>query len=338
MLAFAIDQANDGIAIMQLTGDTDVPIRIVYANDTIERLSGYSYEELLDPSNPFLRVQPQNRALYESLFLEVRAGKSVRFEVELGGKDRSTWTEIRWSPLRYGGGDVTHYVAVLRDITERRRAQAERELLYRAIEEASDYVVLCDAGLPSQGGPRVTYANGAFRHALGYEPDEIVGMSYEQFIAPDNDPRLVANVAELIESSRTIEKEIRLVRSDGSIFWVEVSAHPILAEGMKEHWFVIARDISARKRAIQEVALVTRAIDALPIPIELYGVDGTDAVSIFRNQAAEDTAANASAAHLRRAIASIATGHAEGGASVVPLCDAEGIVDAIMAFALPQKP
>lgn len=111
LLEFAIEQANDGIAIMKFTGQPDSPIRIVYANETIERLSGFSREELLEPSSPFLQIQPQNRALYEALFIDVRAGKPVQFEVELGGKNRSTWTEIRWSPLRYGRGEVTHYVA-----------------------------------------------------------------------------------------------------------------------------------------------------------------------------------------------------------------------------------
>jgi len=126
LLEFAIEQVNDGIAIMRFTEDVDVPIRIVYANETIERLSGYSREELLDPSNPFLQVQPQNRALYEAHLVNIRAGQPVRFEVELGGKDRSTWMDIRWSPLRYSARGVTHYVAVLRDITERRRVQADR--------------------------------------------------------------------------------------------------------------------------------------------------------------------------------------------------------------------
>src|ERR1700694_753025 len=142
LLEFAIEQANDGIAIMRFTGDLDVPIRIVYANQAIERFRGYTREELLHPSNPFLQIQPQNRAAYEAHFVEIRAGQPVRFEVELGGKDRSTWMDIRWSPLRYNDGGVTHYVAVLRDITERRRVQAEHELLYRAIEQAHDGICI----------------------------------------------------------------------------------------------------------------------------------------------------------------------------------------------------
>src|SRR5215469_16079669 len=85
LLEFAIEEANDGIAIMRFTGDPSVPIRIVYANATIERLSGFSRRQLLDPSNPFLRVQPHNRARYDELLSQVRAGKSVRFEIALGG-------------------------------------------------------------------------------------------------------------------------------------------------------------------------------------------------------------------------------------------------------------
>lgn len=115
LLDFAIEQANDGIAIMRFTGDRAVPIRIVYANAAIERFSGFSRSELLDPQNPFLRAQPENRQRYEALLQKVRSGEPVRFEIALGGKDRSTWCEIRWSPLEYAQGNVTHYVAVLRE-------------------------------------------------------------------------------------------------------------------------------------------------------------------------------------------------------------------------------
>lgn len=335
MLEFAIEQANDGIAIMEFTGDAEVPIRIVYANAAIERLSGYTREELFDPSNPFLQVQPQNRARYEALFVDIRAGNPVRFEVELGGKARATWTEIRWSPLRYSAGVVTHYVAVLRDITERRQADAERELLYHAIEQSLDYIAIYDATPAAQGGPRITYANGAFRHAVGYEADEIVGMSYGRFLAPENDPRLARHVVELVESSQPVEKEMRVLRRDGSTFWTEVSAYPIQAEGMKGHWFAVARDITSRKQTIRDMAVVTRAIDALPIPVEVYSMENGDAVPVFRNRVSEEAAETVREERLAHALASVAIRPAQGDASVVPLCDSAGITDAIVVFSLP---
>jgi PAS domain S-box-containing protein len=322
LLEFAIEQANDGIAIMEFTSDSDVPMRIVYANETLERFTGFTREELLRPSNPLLKTQPQNRARYDELLRQVRAGKSVRFEIELTGKDRGTWCEIRWSPLRYKGGEVTHYVAVLRDITEQRRAQAEREVLYRAIEASSDFVAMCGAGKPSEGGPHITYANGAFRHAMGYAADEIIGMSYRRLLAPDNAWRVMQQIEQMFEVSRPIEKEVRLIRRDGSIFWAEVTAYPVRGEGMNAHWFVLARDISSRKETLRNIALVARALDALPFPIKIYHVEGTQHVAIFRNNAADE---NPSA------------GNENDGASTIALHDIHGVVDALVSFSLPAK-
>jgi PAS domain S-box-containing protein len=123
LLELAIEHANDGIAIMAFTGNADVPVRIVFANAAVERLSGFSRRELLEPSNPFLRVQPQHRERYEAMFERVRAGESVLFEIELGGRERTTRCEIRWSPLAMATGTVTHYVAVIREIDAGGRAE-----------------------------------------------------------------------------------------------------------------------------------------------------------------------------------------------------------------------
>lgn len=335
LLEFAIDQANDGIAIMEFTENPAVPVRIVYANEAVQRLSGYSLEELSQPSNPFLQIQPHNRALYEALFPKVRAGASVRFEVELGAKGRSCWMEIRWSPLRYSGDGVTHYVAVLRDISERRRAVAERDVLYRALEESADYVALCDARAPSQGGPRLLYANGALRSVLGYEADELVGISAGRLIARDNDPRVLATIDELLESSQSVEKEVRLRRRDGSSFWVELGVHPIRASELNEHWLAVARDITDRRRTSRDRGLATRAIDVLPIPVEIFAVEAQEASSIFRNRAAEQAPPLAGQEHVERARSSAAEQRSESDAAVVPLRDHNGVVDAIVVFQPP---
>jgi PAS domain S-box-containing protein len=334
LLKCAIGHAIDSIAVMELTDDRIVPIRIVYANPSFERLTGYTREELLDPSNPLLQMQTQNRSLYDKLLVEIRAGKPVCFEVQLRGKDRSTWTEVRWSPFRYDDGPVTHYFAVLRDVSERRKADAERELLYRAIEETADFVVLCDGTPPSQGGPYISYANGAFRNALGYD-GEIVGMSCQRLVSLDNDERLLASLATMTETGIAIEKEVRVIRKDRSSFWAEFSARPMQGAGVKERWFVVGRDITLRKQSIEEQALVVRAIDALPMPVEIYGVlDGAAAV-VFRNNAAAHETAEAGKDDVLRALKEHLTKPVAGldGSSLIPLTDHTGSVDAFIRIA-----
>jgi len=401
LLEFAIEQANDGIAIMKFTGQPDIPIRIVYANETIERLSGFSREELLDPSSPFLKIQPQNRALYEALFIDVRAGKPVQFEIELGGKNRSTWTEIRWSPLRYGGGEVTHYVAVLRDISQRRQAQAERELLYRAVEQARgavsifefpegdpkrrylayandalcelmkvprerlmaegiagnlceedpalidrciaevscgatfvheqlirrgdgerrwiqvalsrfsgepgraerisvtyldiddrkrseerlasfqsslsqspDFIVLTDAKRPSEGGPKVTYANPAFSTFVGLDSEQVVGGTLVDFLSPGNDAKTITGIVSQLERHQGISQELLLRRrDDGSDLWIELTGYHLRdSRGRAISWFFIGKDINARKQGYSQTPRLMGAIALADEPIVIYDV------------------------------------------------------------------
>ncbi len=256
LLELAVEQANDGIAVMKFTGDPQTPIRIVYANETIERFSGYTHDELLDPSNPFLRIQPQNRALYDSLLEKVRAGTPVRFEVELGGKGRSTWVEIRWSPLRYADGEVTHYVAVLRDIGERRRAQAERELLYRAIEQADDGICIVDVPENDPQRRRVIYANDALCGMLRVSRETIFESGLARYFF-DEDPEMLDRYLANVMKGATFKRDVRVTRGDASKRWIEMTAAPFTDESGKIVRVIgTYRDIEERKRNEEQRALL----------------------------------------------------------------------------------
>lgn len=331
LLEYAVEFANDGIAVMAITGDETTPVRIVYANPTIERFTGYTNQELLDPSNPLLTIQAENRPMFERLFAEIRTGRPVRFDLKLGGKNRSTWVEANWAPLREADGSVTHYVAILRDLSEWRAANAERDTLYRAIEETDDFIVLCDATPPSRGGPIVTYANASFRHALDYNGRKLAGTPFSELLSPANGALALDNVADLFETSRLIEKELLLARPDGGTTWVELSAHPIDIEDANAHWFVVARDISTRKLSIERHALLARTIDALPWAIDVKTIDQAKA-ALADEDRDENGAFSVPRDLLKRAVA----GERVETTSVqlIPLKDHAGMVDAIVYVSL----
>lgn len=333
LLGRAIEYANDGIAVMAITGDPAVPVRIVYANKTIEQFTGYTNEELLDPANPLLVVQTKNRPMFERLFGEIRAGRPVRFDLKLGGKDRSTWVEANWSPLHSDDGEVTHYVAVLRDLSEWRVANVERDTLYRAIEETSDYIILCDATPPSRGGPIVTFANASFRHALDFNGRRLAGTPLTHLLSPENGSLALEHVAHMLESSRLFEKELQVVRSDGGTVWVELSAHPIDIEDASVHWFIVARDISARRLSIERNSLLSRTIDALPCPVEVKTV--AEAMASADESRPEAGGLWACADAVRRAVAGERV--ESDGITLIPLKTHLGEVDAIVYIQLPPN-
>lgn len=271
LLDFAMDQANDGIAIMKFTGNPDTPIRIVYANRSIERISGFSRDELLDPTNPFLRAQPQNRERYDALLQQVRSGKQVRFEIELTGKGRSTWAEIRWSPLRYSDDEVTHYVAVLRDIT----AEEQLNQFQSVISRTSDFVLTTDAVRASEGGPTITYANPAFSSVVGLPHEHVIGARLATFFSPNNRPRVLRELNGRLDRHEDISHELRLSCASGGHPWVELSGHTVRDEhGSVKSWVFIGKDISVRKQGYVQTAQLMRALDLADEPIAIYDIAG----------------------------------------------------------------
>lgn len=271
LLDFAMDQANDGIAIMKFTGNADTPIRIVYANRAIERISGFTRDELLDPANPFLRAQPQNRERYDALLAQVRDGKQVRFEIELTGKDRSTWAEIRWSPLRYSDDEVTHYVAVLRDIT----AEEQLNQFQSVLSRTSDFVLTTDAARPSEGGPSISYANPAFSSLVGLPHERVVGARLATFFSSINRARVLDEIMAKLDRHQDISHELRLYRAGNGHPWVELSGHTVRDEhGSVKSWVFIGKDISVRKQGYVQTAQLMRALDLADEPIAIYDVAG----------------------------------------------------------------
>lgn len=210
---------------MRLTGDPHLPIRIVYANATIERLSGFSRRELLDPSNPFLRGQPNNRARYDKLLAQVRAGKPVRFEIALTGKDRATWTEIRWSPLQYAGKEVTHYVAVLRE---------------HAAEQAHEGLCIIEM---SGGLPSVLYVNDAMCAMLQTSPERILAERLSDAVDITN-----------VLAGDTFQHELQMERSERPPRRVAISASPGYDElGRIERVVVTSREIHGQTEAKNDI-------------------------------------------------------------------------------------
>ena len=124
---------------------------------------------------------------------------------------------------------------------EQARAEfaAQRERLERSLEEARDSLSRAEAerqALADRAAePSARYDNrGTCLHAspgfcrlLGYEPEELVGRPGAELLHLDDRPRLARARASRSASSF----EARLLRKVGDYVWVEVSLHPVWAQG-----------------------------------------------------------------------------------------------------------
>jgi len=132
------------------------------------------------------------------------------------------------------------------DVTEREEAAqalGESEERFRLIaEHARDLIALLD----DEG--RFRYLSPSWESALGYPAVALLGVFAPDLIHPDDWPK----GAKLGEDKL---REVRLRKADGSWLWVEKSSYAV-AERTASHFALIARDISARKRADVERQLL----------------------------------------------------------------------------------
>ena len=131
---------------------SDLEFRFAAANPAFSRMTGYPQEEILGVSTAILNCEQHDDGFYAALLGTVR--RTGRWSGEIwqrrkDGNDFLCWLEL--SEVTDAAGNRTHYVAVLTDITDRKRT--EQELRYLANYDAL-------TGLPNRTllGERLAHA------------------------------------------------------------------------------------------------------------------------------------------------------------------------------------
>jgi PAS domain S-box-containing protein len=128
-LSRAVEQSPDGIVITDLGGT------IEYVNDAFVNISGFSHEECLGRNPSFLQSGKTPRETYTAMWQALGRGQSWKGEFHNRHKDGSEYIEFAVvAPIRESGGQVTHYVAIKEDITEKKRIGQELDDHRRHLE------------------------------------------------------------------------------------------------------------------------------------------------------------------------------------------------------------
>jgi len=128
LLSTAVSQSNASVVITDGHGD------IVFVNDAFVVNSGYSREEVMGRNPRILKSGLTGPEVYQSLWETLTRNETWRGELQ----NRKKTGEIYWeyaaiSPVTNEGGEITHYIAIKENITERKRQEEE---LHQAKEEA----------------------------------------------------------------------------------------------------------------------------------------------------------------------------------------------------------
>lgn len=189
---------------------------------------------------------------------------------------------------QYAPGDPVESVRYPRSsISGEVGATEQLHLLESAVDEIADFVLILDATPPSAEGPFVQYVNRSLAHALGKTSADLVGKSYSLLLGSDTDPAVRRSLSAGLERKVQIGNELKLLRSDGSTFWVEFEATPLCDDsGDLRNWIAVGRDMTVRRRAQDQMSALVNAIDAARDGIEIYEVLSGAFQVLFENEAA----------------------------------------------------
>jgi PAS domain S-box-containing protein len=165
------------------------------------------------------------------------------------------------SVLRDSKGNAVGAIETIRDITERKEAERQIQLLGQIAQQMKDAVILTDSDPES----RIRYVNDAFATLYGHTQDEVLGQpSWILFAGDDAErDRVFQETTEALARQGQHRVEYRDRRKDGSPFWVSTTMSSVhLGEQEEPYDLAIVRDITDRKQADEELQQAKEAAEA----------------------------------------------------------------------------
>jgi PAS domain S-box-containing protein len=239
LLESAVENTQDGILITEAGQLNEPGPELLYVNQAFTRITGYDLKEVLGRTPRLLQGPKTDRSQLDKIRTALSQQKPVQVELLNYRKDGSEfWVELNLVPILNKCGQCTHWVALQRDITERKQAEAvllaSKQEISKILESISDGFFTVDQQW------RFTYFNQKAEQILQRDRSEILGQNlWDAF------PEMVGSIFDY-EYHNAIAQQVT-VRFEEFFSplekWFEVHAYPS-SEGLS----VVFKDITKRKQ------------------------------------------------------------------------------------------
>jgi PAS domain S-box-containing protein/putative nucleotidyltransferase with HDIG domain len=269
------ESAQDGLIII------DQKESITYWNQAAEKMFGYSAAEVLGRSLHELLTPPRYYAAFRQgwrQFLETGQGPMIGHNLELsalrkGGEEFPV--ELSISSLSIDGR--LHASGLVRDISERHRAEAVRRELAAIVEFSEDAII----GATADG--RITTWNDGAARMFGYSADEVLGKAASILMPEERQQEFAQSLAVIAKGRSITYHETTWRRKDGKQVEVSLSLSAIRdASGAISGISSIIRDITKRKAAERAVQRSNRFLRTLSRCNETL-VHSTDEIGLLED-------------------------------------------------------
>jgi PAS domain S-box-containing protein len=222
-LAAVIDQAHEIVLIV------DLQSHLIYSNPQIEPVFGFKAQELIGKAVRYLEQDTPQSGFFTRLW------QTIQGRTSWSGRGISKHRDGHYFPvagtvfpLRDQGGAITHYAAIIRDISAQVKSEEalNRSLkTYSALfEQSQDGIMLLDLDGRNQA------INPAAGRLLGYKSSELIGKSFKESIVKE-EHAAGARVLERLLAGEKVPPYIRHIRhKSGTVIPVELTPSLVFDE------------------------------------------------------------------------------------------------------------
>jgi diguanylate cyclase (GGDEF)-like protein/PAS domain S-box-containing protein len=226
--------------------EVDLKGNLLFCNDSLCHIMGYSREELMKMSYRDYYVNPKELfRVFNKVYRTGQPEKSANWTIITGG-GKEKHIEISASLLQDDQGKAIGFRGVGRDVTERKQAE---EALRESEEKYRDILASIEDGffeVDLKGN--IVFCNNASASMLGYSVDEFMGMNYSAFCRyPD---QVFNAFNKVFRTGKTQHAQtFDMVKKDGSDAYGELSLSLVQdEEGTLVGFRGVGRDVTERKQ------------------------------------------------------------------------------------------
>jgi PAS domain S-box-containing protein len=245
LLASIVASSDDAIVSKSLDGI------IRTWNSGAERVFGFTAAEAVGRHISIV-IPPERLAEEDHIIATLKAGQRIEhFETERVRKDgRRLQISLTVSPLKDDAGNVVGASKIARDVTDRKRAEADRQMLVALVENSTDFIGMCDL----QGVP--FFVNRAGLQMVGLDDlEEARRMPVQSFFFPEDQAKIVQEFFPSVLERGHGEIDVRFRHfKTGEPRWM---AYKVLtlpdAAGRPVVFATVSRDVTERRQLTDDL-------------------------------------------------------------------------------------
>ena len=264
----ALQQQESHIRLMSLVAShtehgiviTDVAGRTLWINAGFTQLTEYSLAELIGRTPGSVLQGPASDPGVVA-YIRGRMRECLPFQAELINytkSGRTYWVSLEVQPVYDSHGTVTNFLAIERDISERKRIEAElcsqRELLLATLSSMLDGIIVVDEHM------RIRLVNAAAARITGWEPAAAEGRLLSEIFTQNSVPGIPGKQPEtptqwlsaafsreaVVGDLASLPESVLLHTAKGECYSVAATAVPLLGKaGEISGGLLVLRDVSA---------------------------------------------------------------------------------------------